>query len=379
VVSFPQVVTDSVLTLVEYYNQIGKEIGTKTWLYYDTGDNDTYPGVGHPFADYWGNWVDTDCGGEECCFEMGGCNDGRDYPPPRQQPIHKERKDMDPSLAYDLSDYGHLGYDPEAGPPDPNAPVQNQYTGTWAMYVTPSDDPRIGKLLAKHVLNAVVNPMVYITNGEIPSITEGQSITWQAHVQSGTPGYTYEWFIKKDGDEDWASAGDNSSSWTWTPAAVDAGTYDVRCVITDAAAKSGEVTFGGFVVIDSLQIDKCKVKAGKKGKGDSIKFSGFLDVTEGDFNAASEVVVIIDAENIPDPSVTTFTYSIHEDSFKKGKFKSQKIKLLDKSDPVTKLQIDTIKGTIKFSGKNLDLTGLSCPITVTIQIGSYVAEVEPGE
>ena len=248
VVSFPQVVTDSVLTEVEYYNQIGKEIGTKTWLYSGTGDLETYPGVGHPFADYWGNWVYTDCGGEACCFEMGGCADGRPYPPPRQQPINQARQDMDPSLAYDLSDYGHLGYDPVKGPPDPNAPVQEQYTGTWSMYVPPSDDPRMGKLLAKHVLNAVVNPMVYITNGEIEKITDNQSITWQANVVSGYPDYLYEWFIKKEGAADWTAAGDNSASWTWTPASGAAGTYAIRCKVTDSKTHTSEVTWKGFVV-----------------------------------------------------------------------------------------------------------------------------------
>jgi len=248
VVSFPQVVTDSVLTMVEYYNQIGKEIGTKTWLYYDTGDYETYPGEGHPFTDYWGNWVDTECNGEECCFEMGGCDDGRPYPPLRQQPIDKSRTDMDPSLAYDLSAFGHLGYDPGIGPPDPNAPVQDQYTGTWAMYNTPSDDPRMGKLLAKHVLNAVTNPMVHITNGEINSIAENESITWQANVQSGTPDYTHEWFIKRENDEGWIEVGSDSASWTWTPASGDAGTYAIRNKVVDSKSHAGEVVWKGFVV-----------------------------------------------------------------------------------------------------------------------------------
>lgn len=63
---------------------------------------------------------------------------------------------MDPSLAYDVSEYGHLGYDPSLGLPDPNGPVQGQYRGTWAMYQPPDDDPGVGKLLAKHVLNAVL-------------------------------------------------------------------------------------------------------------------------------------------------------------------------------------------------------------------------------
>ena len=156
VVAFPQITTDSVLNLVEQHNQIAKEIGEKTWLYWGEDDFDTYPGVGHPFTDYWGIWVETDCGGTPCCFEMGGCDDGRPYPPPRQTPLDKARGDLDPSLAYDVSDYGHLGYNQELGSPDPDNPVQEQYTGTWAYYRPPNDDPRVGQLLAKHVLNALL-------------------------------------------------------------------------------------------------------------------------------------------------------------------------------------------------------------------------------
>jgi hypothetical protein len=155
VIAFPQITTDSVLNLVEQHNQIAKEVGKKTWLYWQEGDFATYPGVGHPFADYWGNWVATDCGGTPCCFEMGGCDDGRPYPPPRQAPLDTPLGDLDPSLAYDVSDYGHLGYNQELGAPDPDGPVQEQYTGTWAYYRPPNADPRVGELLAKHVLAAL--------------------------------------------------------------------------------------------------------------------------------------------------------------------------------------------------------------------------------
>jgi len=159
VIGFPQIVTDSVLNLVEFNNQIAKEIGFKNWLYWGTGKNDTYPGIGHPFIDYWGNWVDTMCGAEPCCFEMGGCSDGRPYPPPRQTALDKKRGDMDPSLAYDVSEYGHLGYDQNTGAPDASKPVQNQYTGTWAMWTPPNDNPQVGKLLAKYVLKAALNEL----------------------------------------------------------------------------------------------------------------------------------------------------------------------------------------------------------------------------
>jgi len=151
VVGFSQVVSDSVLTLVEMPNQIGKEIGIKTWIKYAQKDFENYPGIGHPFTEYWGNWVNTDGLGTKYSLKMGG-EEGLTYPPPRQTPLDEKRDDMDPSLTFDLSDYGHIGYDPEKGKPDSNKPVQDQYTGTWDFYVTPGRDVRLAELLAKHVL-----------------------------------------------------------------------------------------------------------------------------------------------------------------------------------------------------------------------------------
>ncbi len=160
VIAFPQIMVDSVLSLVEVPNQVAKEIGYKTWRYIDELDFDTYPDVGHPFTDYWGIWVDKECEAADgsgrrvqCCLTMGGCGDpARPYPPPRQTPINKVRKDLDPSLAYDVSEYGHLGYEPGLGPPDPDAPVQDQYRGTWSMWIPPNDNPAVGRFLADKVV-----------------------------------------------------------------------------------------------------------------------------------------------------------------------------------------------------------------------------------
>ncbi len=161
IVAFTQVITDNFFNLVEVPNQIAKEIGWKAWLQADTLDFETYPEIGHPFADYWGNWVDPYCkvidgpadATEPCCFEMGGCQGtSQPYPPLRQTPINKKRQDTDPSLAFDVSAYGHLGYDQSKGPPSENGPVQEQYTGTWEMYRPANDDPRVGKLLARQVM-----------------------------------------------------------------------------------------------------------------------------------------------------------------------------------------------------------------------------------
>ena len=63
--------------MIEFPNQIGKEIGIKNWLLWGTWDCAKYTGpdagsgICHPFADYWGNWVWTDCGEWELPFNTG--------------------------------------------------------------------------------------------------------------------------------------------------------------------------------------------------------------------------------------------------------------------------------------------------------------------
>ena len=162
VVVFPQIMENSVLNLVEVPNQIAKEIGYKNWLHFDKLDFDTYPQYGHPFADYWGIWVSKSCANpmdvnqsEQCCLTMGGCPTGQTYPPPRQTKLNERRNDLDPSLAYDVSEFGHLGYKSELGPPNLNQPIQNQYSGTWSMWQVSEDHHALAKFLADKVVQHI--------------------------------------------------------------------------------------------------------------------------------------------------------------------------------------------------------------------------------
>jgi hypothetical protein len=87
---------------------------------------------------------------------MGGCSDGRPYPPTQLAAITKARNDLDPSLAYDVSAYGHLGYNPSLGQPSNNAPVQSQYRGSWVMWTPPNDNPAVITMLRNHITDAVI-------------------------------------------------------------------------------------------------------------------------------------------------------------------------------------------------------------------------------
>ena len=162
VVVFPQIMENSVLNLVEVPNQIAKEIGYKNWLHFDTLDFDTYPEYGHPFADYWGIWVSTSCASPsdtnqsgQCCLTMGGCPTGQSYPPPRQAKLNERRNDLDPSLAYDVSEFGHLGYRSELGAPNLSQSVQDQYSGTWSMWKVTEDHHALAKFLADKVIEHI--------------------------------------------------------------------------------------------------------------------------------------------------------------------------------------------------------------------------------
>jgi len=127
----------------------------------------------------------------------------------------------------------------------------------------------------------------------------------------------------------------------------------------------------------TLSIDKATVKAGKTRGTDSLQFSGSLNATEADLLAAvgGLATVTISAAYVPDPDETTFTFPVEAAFISKGKYKSPKVA----AGPQLSLQIDTVKGTVKFSAKNADLTGVACPIGVEIQFDDYAAVTQLSE
>jgi hypothetical protein len=116
-------------------------------------------------------------------------------------------------------------------------------------------------------------------------------------------------------------------------------------------------------------ISKCTVAAGKTL--DTISFSGILNAREADLLAAmgGNVVVTVNSDSMVKPLNSEFP--ITNTSPKKGKFSGK--------NPNSSFALDTKTGKMAFSAKNADLTGLACPITVTITIGSYTANLEVKE
>jgi hypothetical protein len=113
------------------------------------------------------------------------------------------------------------------------------------------------------------------------------------------------------------------------------------------------------------------MKPGKTGKSkDNISFTGLLNAIAADLIIAdsngNNIVVDINAVNMSSP--LEFQFPLNSTTFKKGVYSGTG------PGKNSSFKFDTKTGKMTFSAKNLDLTGLVPPPTVTITIGDYEAD-----
>lgn len=132
-----------------------------------------------------------------------------------------------------------------------------------------------------------------------------------------------------------------------------------------------EITASHIVPI--VTVKKCTVSAGSKANSDTISFSGTMNATLGNISAVDAIEVTVDSNDINSPSVKTFP--INDMTFKKSKYNCSKTEGTSK----TSFTFDTKTSKFSFTAKNVDLSGLSCPLTMQIKIGDYNATAELDE
>jgi len=173
---------------------------------------------------------------------------------------------------------------------------------------------------------------------------------------------------------------DGACGYTGDPCGGDAPVCDEtgdQCVecLNDTHCNTGYKCSGTICVpAGTARIDKATVKAGRTTSSDSIQLSGWMNATAANLNAAmgNDIIITIDSAEVPNLAETTFTFPVTAATVVNGKYKSLK-------DAVKAFSFDTINGSIKFSAKNVELTGLGCPITVTIKFGDFAAQVQLDE
>ncbi|MGD0551782.1 MAG: C10 family peptidase [Sedimentisphaerales bacterium] len=126
----------------------------------------------------------------------------------------------------------------------------------------------------------------------------------------------------------------------------------------------------GDVVMPVVAVGKCTITAGSNNN-DAISLSGTLNATMGEVLAADEIVVDINSANRVNHFVQPFP--MDPTTFKNGKFNYSNKPLK------TSFALDTKTLKFSFTAKNVDLSGLSCPLAVRIEIGDYNAETNVDE
>ncbi len=117
----------------------------------------------------------------------------------------------------------------------------------------------------------------------------------------------------------------------------------------------------------TIALEKCKAKAGKRANTDKISISGTMrDLTEDNLLNADQITIVIESET-DDYEVCNESLTIDKSKIKKGKY-------THKSKTGFSLKLDTKKGKFTLQGKNINLTGLSCPLALEIEVGNYFGE-----
>jgi hypothetical protein len=135
----------------------------------------------------------------------------------------------------------------------------------------------------------------------------------------------------------------------------------------------GELEMG----ISDPIITRCTVTAKKRPvvtiPGDAITVKGQLGAMASDFQMDSDIAITIDSNDMIDPCVLTFP--VDANTFRNDNYSYSKT-------------VDGIKKSFKYNSRNrifsfsagkVNLTGLDCPFTLSINIGGYSATIQADE
>jgi hypothetical protein len=142
-------------------------------------------------------------------------------------------------------------------------------------------------------------------------------------------------------------------------------------------------TFFVFSVIgycadtNSILFKSCTITAGNTKTADSIAITGSLTGANPDFSSSTELFVTLayNTSSTPPPGdVIAFRFPINSKTYKNNSFKSFE------SNKIFSQMFQYSPKTRKFSFKaQTNLTGLSCPFNLIIEIGDYTAQGQLNE
>jgi beta-lactam-binding protein with PASTA domain/protocatechuate 3,4-dioxygenase beta subunit len=143
-------------------------------------------------------------------------------------------------------------------------------------------------------------------------------------------------------------------------------------VIAQDPASGATVPIGSAVNIvvslgppEVIAIKKCLVKAEDSGGPDMVLILGRMGAAAADLADADTIRVTVYSPDVVTPYVVSFP--IDDKAFNGGTYNYART---DNASE-TSFKFDTTSGDFSFVAKNIDLTGLACPLSIEIEIGDY--------
>jgi hypothetical protein len=149
----------------------------------------------------------------------------------------------------------------------------------------------------------------------------------------------------------------------------------VISILVEPAPGAVVMTSDPHQTLNLLSVDKCTVAAGSKENTDKISFSGKMNPTYNDLYLTNFIQVIIDSNDMPDPCVIMIPIG-NANYMKTGKFSYSGT---EKDGLKKSFTLDFKTHKFSFTAQNLDLSGLSSPLKLGVDIGSFSADTEVDE
>lgn len=154
-------------------------------------------------------------------------------------------------------------------------------------------------------------------------------------------------------------------------------TLTVTGEFNDDTPFSGSDTIRVIGVAPVFAIKNLKVKQGKTANSDSISISGTIDANSFDLASADKVIIAIWSASDSNTPIYTETVNFSAGELKNNKFdhkkKSHKKSLVS---GIVSLKIDVKTHKFSLDVKNIELDGLTYPVTLEIQMGNFTGSAQ---
>ncbi len=222
------------------------------------------------------------------------------------------------------------------------------------------------------IYNIYISGTGEIISGRVTAADSKTPVSGATVTAVRTGGGTYQTTTNTNGIYAFANVPSNS---TYTISVAKAGHSFADQATNTGQSQDDMATSGNCWAVDfvpTVIIGKCTVSAGSNNN-DTISFSGTLSATIDDISAATEIVVDINSADMAGHFVQSFP--VNSTTFKNGKFNCT----ITSNPFKASFALNTNTSKFSFTAKNVDLLGLSCPLTALIEIGGYNAETDINE